>query len=220
MQILLFEGIAFFISVIAFIYGIFRIYIPKSPLYFNMIVSAVGCYVLEELWVIVNAMVGVENDVFSVRLIGVFGCFCTFLTANSKFLNITVDDSTRKFKLTDVLALIAPITFLSVFILYVALTFNEKFFLYIIISFVVVLPLIIDSYFEFKYIVTSSKEIQHLEYIKPINYMILMEYVLSFVYFFVESQNILLVLDVVYAVIMALLVFASRKGAVKWKTLM
>lgn len=219
MRILLFESIAFCISTTAFLYGMFKIYKPKSPFYFKMIVSAVGCYALEELWTIVDVICGLENDMFSVRLIGIFGCFCTFLTANAKGIDRVIDEKNKKNRLARIISFVAPITGLTVFAFYAFSAVNEKTVSHIATVFIVVIPAIIDSYFELKYLLLPNDKIGFIKFIRPISTLILLEYIVSFSYLFIQSVNAGLICDVISAVVTALLVLAVRKGAVKWKTL-
>lgn len=219
MRVLLFEGIAFGISTAAFLYGLFKIYIPKSPYYFKMIISAAGCYALEELWEIVNVICGIGNSTFSVRLIGIFGCFCTFLAANAKGLNKVLDEGTEKSRPARIIALAAPLAGLTAFGVYAFLSAGERTVLHIAIAFIVFLPTIIDSYFELKYLLLPEDEMEFIKYIRPINVLIIIEYLISISYFFMNNINIGLTMDVISAVIMAALVIVTVRGAAKWKTL-
>lgn len=212
MNALLIESIAFAISIIAFLYGIIKINKISAPLYFKLIINAVGCYALEELWAIVNAICDFENDIFSVRLIGIFGCFCTFLTASVTKI-IKEDNKNNK------LAFIAPLIVITLFLIYIVSTIKEKTILHILISFTILVPLIIDSYYELKYILTKDDKEGYLKCIKPINILILIEYTITLSYLFIKTVNIELILDISSAVIMLLIVLTSIKGANKWKTL-
>lgn len=215
MQIL-FETIAFCISIVAFIYGVLKIFATKAPFYFKMIICAVGCYSLEELWVIVNTFCKVENGTFSVRLIGIFGCFCTFLASNAMGFNKIVDDGNSKNKFARAFSFLAPALLLAVFCVYAIMIKSA---IYIIIPFVVILPAIIDSYYELKYLILPNDEMGFVKYIRPISVLILLEYAISISYLLLESEIIMLIMDVASAIVMALLVLASRRGAIKWKTL-
>lgn len=214
MSVILFESIAFGISILAFIYGMFKVFAPNTPIYYKMIISAVGCYALEELWVIVNALCGVENDTFSIRLIGIVGCFCTFLTANSRALNNLLGKDKLNNKASKYLALIAPIIVFAVLLMSFLKVNKSK----AIIMTIVFLPLIIDSYYELKFILAPMDDKCLLKQIKIINALILFEYAISISYAFVREMNLLLVMDIISAIGMALIVFACRRGAIKWKT--
>lgn len=219
MQELLFEGIAFGISIIAFIYGLLKVYTQKAPFYFKMIISAVGCYALEELWVIVQAVCNIESNFISVRLIGVFGCFCTFLTANARGIDKIIDDGVEKNKPAKMIAFIAPIVFVALFGIYTVMAIKSVTISYIIIPFVMFLPLILDSYYEFKHLIIPMDDLKLLKAIRPISALILFEYIISFSYLFIQNDIYRLSADVLSAVVMAVIVILSEKGAKKWKTL-
>ncbi|MCQ2476944.1 MAG: hypothetical protein MJ125_03815 [Clostridia bacterium] len=213
MSILLFESIAFGISIIAFLYGVIKVFIPNVPIYYKMIISAVGCYVLEELWVIVNALCGVENDTFSIRLIGIIGCYCTFLTANSRALTNLLGKDVLNNRKSKYLALIAPAAIFALSFAAILKVDKSK----AVIMILVFLPLIVDSYYELKCLLTPMDDKGLLKQIKIINALVLIEYAISMSYTFVQELNVLLVMDVISAIGMALIVLASRKGAIKWK---
>lgn len=219
MQELLFEGIAFGISIIAFIYGLLKVYTQKAPFYFKMIISAVGCYALEELWVIVDAVCNIESNFLSVRLIGVFGCFCTFLTANGKGIDKIVDDGVKKNKPAKMIAFIAPVAFVALFCLYTIMAIKSVTISYIIIPFIMFLPLILDSYYELKYLIIPNDDLELVKAIRPIAALILFEYIISFSYLFIQSEIFELCADVLSAIVMAVIVILSEKGAKRWKTL-
>lgn len=213
MSILLFENIASGISIIAFLYGVIKVFIPNVPIYYKMIISAVGCYVLEELWVIVNAFCGVENDTFSIRLIGIIGCYCTFLTANSRALTNLLGKDVLNNRKSKYLALIAPAAIFALSFAAILKVDKSK----AVIMILVFLPLIVDSYYELKCLLTPMDDKGLLKQIKIINALVLIEYAISMSYTFVQELNVLLVMDVISAIGMALIVLASRKGAIKWK---
>ncbi len=217
MPVLLFESIAFGISLIAFIYGFFTVYLSNSPMYFKLMVSAVGCYTLEELWVIVNAICGVENDTFSIRLIGIIGCYCTFLTASSRGLtNLLGKDAVNK-KAPKYAALIAPLIVALIFAFGLSKAQIHQGLFFIAILMLVFLPMVLDSYFELRSLLLPMDEKKMLKSIKLLNILVLIQYVISLSYMLITGMNTLLVMDVVSAVGMALIVIVSRKGALIWK---
>lgn len=198
MNPILVEFIAFIISIVAFIYGLLKICNADTSLYFKLIVNAVGCYVLEELWSIINGICGFENGFVSIRLIGIFGCFCTFLTASISRIN--KKNSINK------LAFIAPVMAIILFTIYASKIVYSTSMSHIIISFIVILPLIIDSYFELNSLLISKD-------IKSINVLILIEYLITLSYLFIQSVNIKLIMDILSAVIMAFIVFECRRSS-------
>ena len=71
----------------------------------------------EELWVIVNTICNISNGLITVRLIGIFGCFCTFLTANSNISKDKMYNKSNETKLAKYGAFLAPVVFIVVVII-------------------------------------------------------------------------------------------------------
>lgn len=216
---LLCDALAFAISLVAFIYGLLKIYTPKAPFYFKLIVGAVGCYVLEEFWVIVSAICEYDNFQISVRLIGIFGCYCTFLAANSMGLDKVVDDGNRRNRKARAIAFVAPVIFSAIFLIYSINVYSKESIVYIIAPFFVFLPAIIDSYFELKCFILPNDEMGFVKYVRPINALVLVEYIISTSYLFITSGVVSKAFDLISAAVMALIVLACRRGAIKWKSL-
>lgn len=210
MNALLIENIAFIISILAFIYGLVNISKKDVPLYYKLIVNAIGCYALEELWSIINAYCGFENGFISIRLIGIFGCFCTFLTASINGLNNANKEKNNSNKY---LSFIAPIITIILFVMYSYKLYDLEINSHIVISFIVLIPLIIDSYFELKGILSNKNN-----YLKMINILVLFEYAITLSYLFIISTNVKLILDIISAIVMALIIYVCNKGVIKWKT--
>lgn len=211
------ESLAFIISLSAFIYGLFKVCLHKSNEYFKIVVVAVGCYVLEESWVIVNTICNIPNNLLTVRLIGIFGCFCAFLTANRSISKDKMYNKSSETKLARYGALLAPILFTSLFSIYCIQSINIKPIYHIVISFIVIFPLIIDSYFDLKYLLMPTGNTAFIKSIKSINLLILLEYIGSLLYFFFTKRSMLLSLDITCGIIMALIVMLCVKEAKKWK---
>lgn len=218
MHILLFESIAFGITAISLLYGVFKVNKLDAPFYFKMIVKAVACYTLEELWVIVDAICGVDNQVeISVRLVGIFACFCTLLSANIKSFSELIDNKSIKSPASKI-GIIAPIIFLACFLGF-AFNLNElRSTRYIIIVFIVVLPAIIDSYYELKHLFIPRDNNGLTKYIRLISTLILTEYVITFSYLFIQTIEIKLTLDIISSIIVASLIIITRRGALKCRS--
>lgn len=210
MKPLIVEMLAFIISIVGFIYGVFKVSKLNSPLYFKLIVNAVGCYALEELWAIINALCGFENGFISIRLIGIFGCYCTLLTANVNGLSKLAD------KRVNIISLLAPLICIGTYLVYIITNFRLTSITDNIISLTVILPLIIDSYFEIRNLLIKSNK--YIKCIRLISLLIIIEYMISLSYFFIQVTSIRLILDIASALVMTLLVIECEKGVIKWET--
>lgn len=219
MLITVIEDIAFYSVLLSFIYGIITVCLKQYPLYFKLIIGAIGCYTIEELWVNVNAFCGYENSIFSVRLLGIVACFATFLTANTKAFSKIIDSKNDSKSYKNFVALIAPLTLLTLLIIFISIVMKSETTLQIVVQIIVILPAIVDSYFEFRCLIASNDEKGILKCIKPINALALAEYLITVLYVIAISLYSRLALDIISAIVMALIVLASKKGAIKWKTL-
>lgn len=216
MNVLLFESIAFGISVIGFVYGLITVFMTDSPLYFRTIISAVGCYALEELWVIVDVLTDAEDAVVSVRLIGIFGCFCAFLTASRILNKVLFDKGQTKICIP---AVLVSVIFMGLVVLCAVLSAQTNPVLTPVLTCAILLPPIVDSYYECRQLAAFGKEDARAGAVRPIALLVLLEYAISIAYILLHTRVLVgLSLDVLSAVVMALMVMFCRKGAAKWKT--
>ena len=217
MQLLFSEGLAFGISILAFFYGLITVFRTRAPLYFKLIICAVGCYALEELWVIINVVCSIGSGVFSVRLLGIFGCFCTFLTA-SKVLNKDLFKKRDKKRLADIAVFAVPLVLAALGVWGVWYAVSDRTVFRVAVVFLVLLPAVWDSYYETKFAFAHADDDGHVAAIRPIALLVILEYILSFLYCYFLYKGIGLMTDVVSALLMAIMVIFCRKGAAKWKT--
>lgn len=216
MQVLLSEGISFGISILAFIYGLITVFRAKAPTYFKLIICAVGCYALEELWVIVNVVCSIGSSVFSVRLLGIFGCFCTFLTA-SKVLNREFFAKPEKKRFADIALFAVPLALAVLGAGYVRYAALDRSVFRVAVVFLVLLPAVWDSYYEAKIAFAHADDAGHVAAVRPVAVLVILEYLLSFLYTYLHHEGVILTVDVVSALLMAIMVIFCRKGAAKWK---
>lgn len=102
-------------AAIGFGYGLFRFFRSKSALYIRMIVFAVGCAMLgrlfETLLLLVSGQIG---GGFHVGMLGVAGSFLFLFSANFGQMDSLVDDGSKQFLKTRIIALAAPVAILAV----------------------------------------------------------------------------------------------------------
>ena len=110
----------------------------------------------------------------------------------------------------------APMIFVLLFVIYFIQSMNIRPLYHVIISFIVILPLIIDSYFDLKFLLMPNDN-SLIKSIKPINLLILLEYIGSLLYFFFTKRSLLLSLDIICGLIMVFIVIICVKEARKWK---
>lgn len=216
------ELIAFSISVISLVFGYISLHKEKMPRYFQQYVCAVGCYMLEELWVIVNSLLGngAENGLVTVRLFGFFGCLCFMLSANAHEFDKLVDEGTALRK--KIPALLAPAELLALFAVYVIMPAEGKTVFRVMCAFICLSPALFASYFSLKHLLLPNDAMGYLEAIRGIDILALVFYTANFAYSIAYEcfSNIIMgIYDIFLAVILLAIVIQCRKGARKWNTL-
>lgn len=204
MHVNLYEITAFTISLCTFIYGI--IFLSQKSDYNKLFLYASGCYLLEELWVIVNLLFGHIEGLVTVRLVGLFGTYCFLLTASVKqFETIKkVDESINK------RSIIIPIILLIIFGLN-SINYSG---VQIILGIALTLPIVFASYYNSKAILLSNRY-KVLKDNKMINLISLLFYILNLIYLFpvITSSKILLeIFDIIASLVIFSLIFLNKRG--------
>ena len=221
MIIKILELIAFGISAAALGYGIFHLSQKDTPKFFRLYVCAAGCYVLEELWVIVNSLLGngAEDGLVTVRLLGIFGCLCFMLSANAHEFDRIVDDgNNRRPKL---LAFAAPAVLLICYVLFVLSPANTEPKAAVILGFFSISPALFASYFNLKHLLLPNDAMGFLKSTRWINCFALICYAANFLYPLLNlycPPVFMSIYDLLLALIMSAIMILCRKGALKWKT--
>ena len=216
------ELLAFAVSAAAFGYGAFRLFRKGIPKLFRLYVCAAGCYMLEELWVIVNSLLGngSQDGLVTVRLFGFFGCLCFMLSANANEFDRTVDEgNSRKAKL---LAILAPIGLLLLYAVYAFSPLNTRPMIVTGIGFLSVLPALPASYFSLKHLLLPEDEMGFLRATRGIDAAALVFYAANYLYPSADlycPKTVMSVYDLILAGMLFGVMAACGKGADKWKTL-
>lgn len=198
-----YEITAFVISLIAFIKGLNFLLNKKTNIYNQLLVYASGSYLLEEFWVIVNELFGKNDSLFSVRLISIFGCFL-FLLSYSIKTNKLIKNSNAKFY-----SLLIPIVISVCYYIVVLKAHAQN----ILIGITTVFPLIIASYFNFKYILSKNNN----KYIKYISMLLILTNFVNITYFIpFISNNILIsgLIDISMSLIILFINILNKRSVI------
>lgn len=179
---------------------------------------------LEELWVIVNSLLGngSQDGLLTVRLFGFFGCLCFMLSANANEFDKVVDDEKSKEQKARAMAFIAPTVLLMLYALYAFSPLNPKLTATIVIGFVSISPALPAAYFSLKHLLLPEDEMGFLRVTKGIDILALIFYAANYVYPLADlycPKTVMSVYDLVLAWVLFGVIVLCRKGAIKWKTL-
>ena len=220
-MIKVFEIIAVAISATAFGYGAFYLFRKGIPKFFQLYVCAAGCYMLEELWAIVNSLLGdgSQAGLLTVRLFGFFGCLCFMLSANANEFDKVVDEGTNR--KARVLALIAPVVLLMLYAVYAFSPLNERTVGGIITGLLSISPALFAAYFSMKHLLLKEDEMGFLQSTKWIDITALVFYAANYFYPLADlycPKTVMCGYDLILAGMLFGIIILCRRGAIKWKT--
>lgn len=216
------ELVAFFISTAAFGYGAFYLFRSGIPKLFKLYVCAAGCYMLEELWAVVNTYMGygIQDGLITVRLFGIFGCLCFMLSANINEFDRVVDEGRdRKSRRR---AMIAPAVLVVLFGISAFCSVNTLSVAMIVIGFISISPALPASFFSLKHLLLEDDSMGFLKAVRETDFVALVFYAGNFLYPLASlywSRTAMCGYDMALAVIISGIMIMCRKGAVKWETL-
>lgn len=215
------ELLAFAISVISFVYGMFYLFRKGKPKYFQLYVCATGCYMLEELWSIVHVLFGNGNQggLLTVRVLGFFGCLCFMLSADANEFDRIVEE--RKNRKARILALIAPVLLLVLYAIYAFSPLNTRSAVVVIAGFVCISPALVGAYFSTKHLLLPKDEMGFLKSTNWIDALSLVFYTANCGYpllYLHTSENVLGIYDMILAGMLFTMIVLCKKGAAKWET--
>mgnify|MGYP003295186050 CR=1 FL=1 len=90
------ELLSTIILLFAFFYGAIKLWRKGKPLYFQIIICAIGCFALFHLSVIVMAYCNVNETYFNDSFFGILGCYMLLLCANSGAIDKVVCEKPKK----------------------------------------------------------------------------------------------------------------------------
>lgn len=137
-----------------FIYGLVHLVWPRKALYTQMIVYGLGCAMVGRLFQVVTlfAFGGLTNG-FNIGMLGIIGSFLFFLTANYGQMDSLVDDGSKKFQKTRIMALAAPAAIFLLYGIYVHVTVID---LSTFVRLAGVLIIAVTAYFHLKHILIED----------------------------------------------------------------
>ena len=217
----LFELLAFAVSAAAFGCGAVFLFRRRIPQYFKLHVCAAGCYMLEELWVIINSLLGTgsQDGLVTVRLFGFFGCLCFMLSANMK--EFAPAEGGSKGRGTGLLSLAAPAALLAVYATYAHSPLNAEPAAAVIVGLLSISPALFASRLSLRHLLTQADASGQLKAVRGTDLLALVFYAVNYLYPLTDlywTKTVMSIYDCALAVILLFIILACMKGAAKWKT--
>lgn len=212
---LILEIIAEVIFLTAFFYGAVKLWKKGKPLYFQIIICAVGCFALFHLSVIVMSFCGTNETRFNDSFFGVFGGYMLLFCANRGALEKVVCEKTKKgvlvLSIAAATAAFALATFVGVF-------YYGGFSFILLIYLLVQLPAGFVVYYNVKHLLSPVDELGLLNGLRLTDICSLV-FIITFIIDIACHKNISTVsgiTDLIVSLSVAALSVEAVKGAEKW----
>lgn len=204
-------------ALVAFIYSSRRLFVKGMPLYFQIVVCAIGCLLIEKVAYLIEFYTNALNEGTGVYVLGIMGCLMFLLSANHGVLDRLVDDgnSTLKIKLAGyfiAIVILIGIVFNFMLVSTVSLTTG-------IILAIVCIPAVPAAYFNVKHLLLPMDPFELLKNTRAINVLSLTYYISVISYMLSSMLDLSIVkyvFDAMYTLSMCLMGFFAVKGAKRW----
>lgn len=216
MQNIIFALASFLIAAFGFGYGAAKLFKKKKPMYLQILVSAAGCFALQQLSYVVNIWCNVTAAV-SIGMFGIFGCNFFLLSANFGTLDRIVDDGKGSGK-ARAISVIAPIV-MAVLAVAAFLSWKDKDMFCAVMWLVMLIPALPASYFNLKHILLPMDPFEFLRATKPCNIAALVFYTVTAAYVICSasmSSTVSGILSVLMSLSALALSLSAVRGSKKW----
>ncbi|MCR4605071.1 MAG: hypothetical protein K5639_03635 [Eubacterium sp.] len=204
-------------SLIGSIYGISQFFRPKKALYLQMITSGVICLMFSSLFRVIFLVT--QGDLFKgfhIGLLGIVGSLMFFLSANYGQVDGLVDDKTKTFRKTRIIALLVPIAIAA---MYVFMAINVNRLDYRISAGIVTFFLLFSSYYNFKHLIIYDVELGIVRSMRMYNALaVIYEFLvmIELMGTYMEITPLCIVSGVGMGIISLLIIPVVKGGAKKW----
>ena len=209
--------IVLLMSIVAFFYGIRMIISKKPPLYFQLIVCSVACYILGYLFDVCEYFVtGFYEGGYLIGYLGPFGCFLFLLTAGFSYMDGIMDDRTPNMKKFRYIAFAAPVFCILLLIPNIVANIpNATKIAYTVIW----IPAMASSYFNLKHAILPDMGFGFVRAIRPFNIAALIFTFLELVHFTLWNfygWEVLLVSGIFLGSSCIIMMIMADRGVEKW----
>lgn len=207
-------------AAIGFGYGLFRFFREKSALYVRMIVFSVGCAMLGRLFETLQLLVnGQLNGVFHVGMLGITGSFLFLFTANFGQMDSLVDDGSKQFLKSRIIALAAPAAAMAMWGMLAA----SKGFSGSVIAYGVETVFIAQaSYFHLKHLIIKDIDFGLIRSIRSYNLTALIYAFLCMAEMIIRSFDLpgafIIIVNILQCIVLLAIISVLERGVKKWTT--
>ena len=203
---------------IGFIYGMIKFFKPRKAVYAQMIALAVGCVAFGRLYQVVRLLTGGDmTSGFQLGVFGVIGSLLFLFSANFGTMDSLADDKSGEFIKYRLIALVAPVAALVLYILFVGLTDLPR--SVKIASALVTIFVMQASYFHLKHLIFPDVDLGIIKCLRRYNLLALIYTFLCMAEMVVIGLNneigILIVGALIGAVLIGIVISVER-GINKW----
>ena len=204
-------------AAIGFGYGLFRFFREGEALYVRMIVFAVGSAMfgrlIETLQLLVNGQI---SGSFHIGMLGTAGSFLFLFSANYGQMDSLVDDGSKQFRKTRIIALIAPIVMIAMWGVLASKGFTAK----TAIIGIETLIIAMAAYYHLKHIIIKDVDFGLIRVIRNYNILALVYAFLCMAEILIKSFNLsfvfVIIVYVLQCAVMLAFVPVLERGVNKW----
>ena len=204
-------------AAIGFGYGLFRFFRDDEALYVRMIVFAVGSAMfgrlLETLQLLVNGQI---SGIFHVGMLGMAGSFLFLFSANYGQMDSLVDDGSKQFRKTRIIALIAPVVIFALWGVLALKGFTAKNAIIGIETLIIAMA----AYYHLKHVIIKDVAFGLIRVIRGYNILALVYAFLCMAEILIKSFNLsfvfVIIVYVLQCAVMLAFVPVLERGVNKW----
>lgn len=213
----IFTALMCILALISFIYSSKNLFKKGMPLYFQIIVCALACLLLEKIAYLIEFYTDALEEGIGVFVLGIMGSIMFLFSANLGILDRLVDDGNKSLK-AKLMGIIAAL------IIFVGVIFN---FMFVstssigigIILAIVCIPAVPAAYFNVKHLLLPMDPFELLMNTRAINVLSIIYYLSILAYmlcYMMKIDFIVYIFDAMYTLSMCLMGIFAVKGAKRW----
>lgn len=203
------------IIIFSFFYGAIKLWKKGKPLYYQILIAAVGCYALYQLFVIVMCFCDAGEIYFNDGLFGLLGCYLFLLCANTGAFEKIFDKPKKRFIFISVLAGVALFALsVGAGLIYFEGINNPVFYIFVSTQ----IPACLVVYFNVKHLFTPLDELGLIKDLRLSDIVSIIFCVASVLDFIAWSYPGIIsgIADVIFSLITLAMTLTAIRGAKKW----